>query len=197
MNKVDIVIAGVGGQGNLLASRVLAWAAANAGWEIRTSEAIGMAQREGMVSSHVRMGKNLRGAIIPDHEADIVIGLELAETVRAMPKLRPGGLVLCSTTSIVPVAVTLGETTYDTACLKSYLEQCGERVVFVDATALARQAGNERAANTVMLGALSRFEDLLPFSGSELRDALMTIIRPQFKDVNSRAFELGQQAVEN
>lgn len=193
--KFDIVIAGVGGQGNILASRVLARAALAAGLEVRTSENIGMAQREGPVASHIRMGKRLAGALIPDGEADLIIGLELAETVRALPKLRSGGRAVVSTTVIKPPSVLLGTSTYDVPGLLGYLKERVPDVLLIDAEELAVQAGNRKAANSVLLGALSTLDGFVPVSADQLLSALLETLPPRLHEVNRRAFVLGQQAV--
>jgi len=191
--KTDIVIAGVGGQGNLLASRVLARAAVAAGLEIRTSESIGMAQREGPVNSHVRLGRGLTGAIIPDRAADILLGLELAETVRNLPKLKDGGQVVASTAVIRPITVTLGQSRYPAEELLAYLRETVPGALLIDAAEAARRAGNVKAANTVLLGALSVLDGLLPFDHEALLEALVTTIPAKLLDVNRRAFALGRE----
>lgn len=194
MTKTDIVIAGVGGQGNLLASRILARAAVTAGLEVRTSESIGMAQREGPVNSHVRLGLGLSGPLIPDRAADILIGLELAETVRTLPKLKDGGRVVTSTTVIKPITVTMGVSSYQVDELMTYLRQTLPGTLFIDAGDVARQAGNVKAANTVLLGALSTLDGVLPFNHEDLYAALMATIPAKLAEVNRRAFTLGREA---
>ncbi|MHB1041552.1 MAG: indolepyruvate oxidoreductase subunit beta [Eubacteriales bacterium] len=193
--KTDIVIAGVGGQGSVLASRALAHAAMAEGLPVRTSEVIGMAQREGMVTSHVRMGQGLYGSIIPDGAADFLLGLELAETVRCLPKLKPGGLVITTTSAIVPASVHLGLSTYDSASLITYLKRKNGNALLFDAVELAAQAGHGRAANSVVLGALSR-AGRLPFSPEQLVNSILEMIPGKLHEINRRAFELGRRAAE-
>lgn len=194
--KTDIVIAGVGGQGNVLASRILARAAITAGYRVRTSEMIGMAQREGMVMSQIRIGEadSLYGAIVPNGAADILLGFELAETVRALPKLKPGGTVITSTGAVLPVSVTMGLSTYDLPGIKGYLQGAVEHLYTIDALALATRAGNYRAANMVLLGALAAL-DILPYSGDVLLSTVLAAVPDRFKEVNQLAFTLGRQAV--
>ncbi|MEW5763082.1 MAG: 2-oxoacid:acceptor oxidoreductase family protein [Bacillota bacterium] len=192
--KCDVVIAGVGGQGNVLASRVLARAAVAAGLEVRTSENIGMAQREGPVASHVRMGKGLAGGIVPDGEADLLIGLELAEAVRALPKLRPGGKAVVSTTVIRPPSVLLGASTYDVDGLLGYLKERVPDAVLLEAEELAAAAGNRKAANSVLLGAAGALDGVLPVTADQLLDALLATLPPRLHEVNRRAFALGREA---
>ncbi|GAB6157053.1 indolepyruvate oxidoreductase subunit beta [Desulfotomaculum varum] len=192
--RLDILIAGVGGQGNVLASRILARAAMEAGLPVRTSEVIGMAQREGVVMSQVRMGQGDYSALIPSGQADVLLGLELAETVRAINKLKKGAVVLTNTATIQPVSVSLGLATYDTRQLTAFLQERTTSLYLFDATALARQAGTYKATNMVLLGALSAL-DLLPFSADHLRSVMEEMIPPRLLPINQRAFALGRQAV--
>ncbi|NLI13044.1 indolepyruvate oxidoreductase subunit beta [Pelotomaculum propionicicum] len=193
--KLDIVISGVGGQGSVLASRALALAAMENNLTVRTSEVIGMAQREGPVTSHVRMGDQLYGAIIPDHEADFLLGLELAETVRGLNKLKPGGTVIASTSAIVPVSVQLGLSSYDREAFISVLEERAQRAVFLDFDHLASQAGHPKTGNVIMLGAFAALPGL-PFSPDQLLQSVLNLIPAKLKDINKRAFEIGRLAME-
>lgn len=195
--QLDIVIAGVGGQGTVLASRALAQAAMEAGLPVRTSETIGMAQREGTVTSHVRIGepgRPLYGAVIADESADILLGFELAETVRSLHKLKQGGLVLANSARIVPVSVAAGRSQYDEEGLYKYLRAKVDSLTMIDAAEIAVRAGNFRAANTVMLGALSTVPEL-PFNHEKLLSAILAMLPQKLGDVNSQAFELGRKAV--
>ncbi|MCL6639208.1 MAG: indolepyruvate oxidoreductase subunit beta [Firmicutes bacterium] len=191
--KVDIVIGGVGGQGSVLASRALARAAMAEGLSVRTSEVIGMAQREGMVTSHVRMGKKLYGAIIPDGAADYLVGLELAETVRNLVKLRPGGTIVASTSTIVPPSVYMGLGKYQRDDLLQYIKQRDGRTLLLDASDLAGQAGSFRAVNAVLLGALAGAGEL-PFSPERLLEAVLEMLPEKLHETNRRAFELGRRS---
>lgn len=193
--RQDIVIAGVGGQGTVLASRIIARAAMDAGLPVRTSETIGMAQREGVVTSHVRFGIPLDGAVIPDQSADILLGFELAETVRWMHKLKPGGRVVANCAAIIPVSVAAGRSVYDIAALAEHLRNRAPGAVLFDASALAAQAGTQKATNIVLLGALSTLAGL-PFSAEELLRSALEVIPTKVHEVNRRAFELGRKAME-
>lgn len=193
--KLDIVISGVGGQGSVLASRALALAAMDKGLEVRTSEVIGMAQREGPVTSHVRMGNEIYGAIIPDREADFLLGFELAETVRGLNKLKPGGTVITSSSTIVPVSVQLGISSYDEGALIEYLREQTKKIVFLDVDALSRRAGHPKTGNVVILGALSTVPGL-PFEPDQLLRAVLGFVPERLKDINMRAFEIGRMAME-
>lgn len=193
--NTDIVISGVGGQGSVLASRALARAAMDNGLEVRTSEVIGMAQREGPVTSHVRMGRRLYGSIIPDRQADFLLGLELAETVRSLDKLKPGGMVIASSSTIVPVTVRLGISSYDEVMLTKHLREQVEKIVFLDIEGLSRQAGHPRTGNVVILGSLAALPGL-PFDPDQLLRAVLNSVPDRFREINRRAFEMGRQAME-
>lgn len=193
--KLDVIISGVGGQGNVLASRILAQTAMEAGYPVRTSEAIGMAQREGVVMSQVRMGDEVYSPIIPDGEADVLLGMELAETVRVLPKLKIKCTIISNTNCIIPVSTTLGLGSYDKNGLVNYLKEQVNNLYFLNATDLAKQAGTHKAANVVLLGSLAALE-LLPFTTQQLLDTIIKVVPPKLKDINKRAFELGYQALE-
>ncbi|MEG6615782.1 indolepyruvate oxidoreductase subunit beta [Peptococcaceae bacterium 1198_IL3148] len=193
--KLDIVITGVGGQGNVLASRILAQAALDAGYSVRTSEAIGMAQREGVVMSQVRIGEDLNGAVIPDGTADVLLGFELAETVRGLPKLKPQGTVIANNKTIYPVTAALGLCHYNRDQLIDYMHNNVTDLHLFDATDLAAQAGTTKTTNIVLLGALAA-TNLLPFTKDHLLGRVLQAVPAKFKEINSRAFQLGFQAME-
>lgn len=190
----DVIIAGVGGQGTVLASRALAQAAVASGLDALTSETIGMAQREGVVQSHVRLGAQDIGPLIPDGGADLLLGFEPAEAARALVKVRPGAVAVVNTAIVYPFTVALGTSHYDAKALLAYLSHCLPGTIMLDATGLAVDAGNRRAMNAVMLGAVSAL-DLLPVPAQAISDALTGLVRPAYRDLNRRAFELGVEAV--
>lgn len=192
--KFDMVITGVGGQGTVLASRIVARAAMDAGWQVRTSETIGMAQREGCVVSHVRVGENLAGALIPDGRADVLLGFELAEAVRGLAKLKAGGKAIVNADVIVPTAVSVGLSRYQVQDIREYLEKELKGVCFLRASEAAREAGNSKTANVVMLGALSTLPGL-PFSPEGLLEAVLQTVPSQFRETNRKAFEMGRRAM--
>lgn len=193
--KLDIVISGVGGQGSVLAARALALAAMENKLMVRTSEVIGMAQREGPVTSHVRMGDDLYGSIIPDRQADFLLGLELAETVRSLNKLAPGGTVIASSSTIVPVSVQLGLSSYDKSLFINILKERAQRFFLLDFDHLSSQAGHSKTGNVIMLGALAALGNL-PFAPEQLLQAVLDLIPANLKDINRRAFEIGRLALE-
>ncbi|HEY8910946.1 MAG TPA: indolepyruvate oxidoreductase subunit beta [Desulfosporosinus sp.] len=190
--KLDVVITGVGGQGTILTSRVIAQMAMVKGFEVRTSETIGMAQREGSVVSHVRIGRDLTGALIPDGKADILISLELAETVKGLAKLKAGGLILANTAKIIPTSVPLGLSQYQGEEIMAFINQASAKICFFDATKVALQAGNYKTVNVVFLGVLSTI-DGLPFRVEEYLQAIEGILPPKVQAVNKKAFYLGRE----
>ncbi|MEW8959682.1 hypothetical protein MHLNE_09480 [Moorella humiferrea] len=191
---MDILIAGVGGQGIILASRALASAAVKAGLPVRTAETIGMAQREGSVVSHVRLGLAEGGPLIPLGSADVILALEPAEACRNLKYLRPGGKALVSTSPIIPVLAALGSTPYPLEDILTYLRRNVPACYSFDALDLAVKAGSPRALNIVMLGALANLG--LPFPAELLLNEALNLLPPRVHDINRRAFALGRRALE-
>ncbi|OIQ58384.1 indolepyruvate oxidoreductase subunit beta [Moorella thermoacetica] len=191
---MDILIAGVGGQGIILASRAIGAAALKTGLQVRTAETIGMAQREGSVVSHVRLGPTTTGPLIPRGRADILLALEPAEACRYLGYLKPDGRALISTTPVVPVMASLGATPYPLDDILGYLRNNIAGCHFLAAPDLACQAGSHRALNMVMLGALTNLD--LPFPAETLLAAALKLLPDRVHEVNRRAFQLGKQALE-
>lgn len=191
----DIIIAGVGGQGIILASRSLGAAALAAGLPVRTAETIGMAQREGSVTSHVRLGKKDIGPLIPVGKAEVLIALEPAEACRNLHYLHKDGLALINTSPVIPVMAALGHTPYPIENILSFLKEHIRRSYFVDASSLAVNAGSTRTVNMVMLGALSSLYRL-PFSADALVAEALKALPDKVHEMNRLAFELGRQSFE-
>lgn len=184
--KYDIVLGGVGGQGILLASEIIARAAMNKDYKVMMAETHGMAQRGGSVVSHVRLG-DIHGALVPEGQGDLVVGFEYMEAYRQVHFLKKGGKILINDHRIKPVTLEeYPEFTYD---LNAYT------VLKVPATAIAKELGNVIVTNMVMLGAMSRFADL-PVTEKELVDALESTIPPAFLDIDMQAFTRGMEAVQ-
>ncbi len=192
--KFDILIAGVGGQGVVLASRILALAAMRAGFHVSTAETIGMAQREGSVSSHIRIGNEISGSLIPEGQADLILGLEPAETVRNLPFLRKGGKVIINIHAVPPASRPPGSPDYDPVALLAFLnEHCPEILCF-DFTELAEEEGTYRAANVAMLGAAAG-TGILPFPKETLQAVLDAEIPEKYRAVNKAAFEKAMKCI--
>ena len=192
--KYDILIAGVGGQGVVLASRMLALAAMKAGFHVSTAETIGMSQREGSVSSHIRIGDEVSGSLIPIGQADLLLGLEPAETIRNLPFLRKGGKVLVNTHAVQPASRPPGSPEYDPAALLSFLCANYPDVLCSDFTELAEGEGTYRAANVAMLGAAAGAR-VLPFPEEILKAVLNAEIPEKYRTVNKAAFERARKCI--
>lgn len=190
VTKYDLVIAGVGGQGVVLASRIIAKAAITMGYKARTAENIGMAQREGAVVSYTRIGKEVEGPLVPDSWADLLLGFEPAEAARSLGKLAADGTAIINKEPIVPVTVTTGQSIYDQEAIYKYLEAEVRELYFLEATKLATEAGNWRATNSVLLGAASSL-DSFPISADALLEETLRNVPAKTREVNQKAFELG------
>lgn len=195
----NVLLTGVGGQGTVLAAKVLAQAAQAKGWQVRTAETIGMAQRGGSVVSHVRMGDNGEEVIAPlvaKGTADMIIAFEPAEAARVLPYLAPDGVMVSATTSIQPIMAALSTEPYlaeaTIASLDERLNECAEasaRFVLVDDEAVLSQVGNRKALNTVLL-AFALKTGHLPLSLDDLRDAVRACVKPRFVELNLAAIDL-------
>ncbi|MEJ5330651.1 MAG: indolepyruvate oxidoreductase subunit beta [Desulfobaccales bacterium] len=193
MLRMRIFMTGVGGQGTLLASRVLGEAALAAGFTPLLSETHGMAQRGGVVTSTVILG-DLKSPIISPGEADIVLAFEALEALRALEFCHAHTLMLANTAVIPPYPVAVGQVSYPPVgdMLAVVAGQVGGLLAF-DASALARQAGSPLAVNMVLLGALAA-TDTLPVSAEDLKQVIRDKTNPRFVDANLTAFDLGAAA---
>ncbi len=194
-NELTLVIAGVGGQGTLLASQIIGHAAVKQGFSVRISETFGMSQRGGPVVSHIRIAKTVYSPLVPLMTADLVLGFEPLEALRASVKfLARGGSVVVNTRIVYPIEVNRGDAKYPPLDkILEALRSIAEEVVTIDATTLAIKAGNPISANIVMLGALAALEKL-PFRPEDLREAVRERV-PRDVDINLKAFDLGFQAI--
>jgi indolepyruvate ferredoxin oxidoreductase beta subunit len=185
----NIAIAGVGGQGIILASDIIAEAALWAGFDVKKNEVHGMAQRGGSVVSEIRFGRRVHSPLIPDGEVDVLVALELLEGLRHVHRLRKDGLVIADDLRLDPAVRPPGAPPYPDDVVKR-LRASAERVVLVPAGELAGRAGNARAANTVLMGVLSRHLEL-PIEA--WKGSLQACLRPSLVEVNLKAFELGRR----
>ena len=193
---LNILLTGVGGQGTVLAAKVLAQAAQEKGWAVRTAETIGMAQRGGSVVSHVRMGdkgEEVYSPLIAKSSADIIIAFEPAEAARLIPYLAPEGVLVTASTAIQPVTATLsknpyrGETVIEN--LKTLFANCPNRLVVVDDAAVLDKVGNRRVLNTVLL-ASALDTGCIPLGLGDLRAAIRVCVKPSFVDLNLHAIDV-------
>jgi indolepyruvate ferredoxin oxidoreductase beta subunit len=190
MDNYRVYLTGVGGQGTLLATTVLAQASMLAGHEAVTSEVHGMAQRGGVVESTVMIG-GIRSPIISDGEADVLLGFEPVETYRAMRKCSADSVVVSNTVPTVPYSVAIGRGNYpDVGKMFEYIRSQVKQLSTVNAQELAKQAGSVLATNIVMLGALAR-SNALPVPKEAFEETIQTKTKQQFVDMNLQAFELG------
>jgi indolepyruvate ferredoxin oxidoreductase beta subunit len=193
MKPTRLIIVAVGGQGNLLASKVLGEAALMADIPVRMSEIHGMAQRGGVVESAMVFG-DARSTIISDGEADVLVGFEPSETLRALNKCNPRTTVITNMAALPPFTVAIGRGTYpDLDHLKRLIAEKTGRLIAFDAAELARAAGNIMSVNIVLLGALCQ-TGILPVSDDMVRRAIETRTKAAFVDTNLKAFDLGYQA---
>jgi indolepyruvate ferredoxin oxidoreductase beta subunit len=187
----SVLLAGVGGQGVLLASEVLAEVASLAGNDVKKSEVHGMAQRGGSVVSHLRFGAEVFSPLIPRGGADYLVSFERLETLRYLESLHAGSVVLVNDQQILPLPVSVGKAAYP-ADVEDRLRAAGVRACFVDGRALAQAAGSAKAVNAVILGSLSAIMDFAP---ALWETALRRQVPPRLIDVNLRAFALGREAL--
>jgi indolepyruvate ferredoxin oxidoreductase, beta subunit len=190
----DVLIVGVGGQGVLLASRVIGEAAMREGHDVVMSEVHGMAQRGGSVSAVVRFGKGVLSPLVPKAGADLILGFEPVETYRALPYAKQGTVVVTDIGRIVPMTVTGGSEKYpEVQEMLSAMRRSGLEVVSFDATQAAEEAGARVTVNSVLIGAVSTLRGF-PIPQDTLREALLSSVPSKAKQVNERAFELGREA---
>ena len=189
MTKLRILAVGVGGQGILLFSRVLGEACLAEGLPVAMSEVHGMAQRGGVVETNIVLG--WRSPLISEGEADVLVGLEPVETLRALPRCRRDTVIISSTDPVVPQIVKDGLATYpeiEPALTK--LRETFERVYLFPGEKLAKEAGTGRALNMVVLGALAG-SGLLPLAKEAFLQSLRKLVKPKYLEANERAFEAG------
>jgi indolepyruvate ferredoxin oxidoreductase beta subunit len=197
----NILIAGVGGQGTVLASKLIAQAALLDGQDVRTAETIGMAQRGGSVLGHVRTSPLPAplSPLVPQGSADCLIGFEPAEAVRALNYLRKGGTVVCAQQALEPVTATLQGSTYDGSAELIYLRACQQNgriktLVIVDGATACKELGSTRVLNVVLLGAAFA-TGAFGVSEQALIAALEALVKPRFIDLNKAAFKVGTAIV--
>ena len=192
-NITNILVVGVGGQGVMTATEILAEAAIALGHDVKKTEVAGMAQRGGVVSSHLRFGPKVLSPQIMPGQADLLVAFEAAEGMRWCHYLRPGGLVLLNTARLVPPVVDIGLYEYPDDPLGEIRGRDFQLHAF-DAMAIALELGDMRLGNTVMLGAMA---DHLPFPPGVLLEAVLKRFRarkPHMVEINQRAFEAGRAA---
>lgn len=184
----SVVLAGVGGQGILLASEILAKAAMIAGNDVKTNEVHGMAQRGGSVLAQIRYGKKVYSPLVARGTARVLCALEQIEALRYSDYLAPGGLVVVNSQTITPVTVSMGAAKYPQD-VETKLRSVFPRLIYFDASQKAVEVGDLRAANVILLGALSTGLDLPP---EVWKKAIEESVKPKFREMNFRAFDIGR-----
>lgn len=193
---LNVLLTGVGGQGTVLAAKVLAQAALAKGWQVRTAETIGMAQRGGSVTSHVRMGSNgeeVHAPLLTKGSADLVIAFEPGEAARVVPYLAPNGVLVVATTPIQPVTAALSKEPYRASDVMAGLRRAFEalpdaQLVVVDDAALVEKAGSRKVLNTALL-ARAVATGRLPISVDEIKEAVAACVKPRFVEMNLAAVD--------
>lgn len=190
--NASIVIVGVGGQGTLLASRILGTLAGEMGLDVKVSEVHGMAQRGGNVITHVRIGDGVHSPLVEPGGADYLLAFEELEALRALPYLKTGGTLIANTQIIAPMPVITGAAAYPDDIQQKLSAAC--RAYTLDALALAHRAGDARAVNLVLLGALCRLTDT---DRALWQKAITKSVPEKFLSANLTAFQLGYEEVLN
>ena len=190
METKNIMIVGVGGQGSLLASKLLGKLFLSRGYDVKVSEVHGMSQRGGSVVTDVRYGGKVYSPIIDKGQADFILSFELLEAARWTEYLKPGGRIVTNTQQINPMPVITGAAQYPQGLVEK-MRQAGMDVDAFDALSLAEEAGSAKAVNIVLLGRLSKSFD---FSRAEWEQAIRESVPPKFLELNLRAFALGASA---
>ncbi len=194
MKTKRLIMVAVGGQGNLLASKILGEAALLSDVPVRMSEIHGMAQRGGVVESAIVLGA-AQSPIISDGSADILLGFEPSETLRAINKCNSNTYVITNLAPLPPFTVTIGKGKYpDINLIQKLIKEKVKNLIAFDALDAAKQAGNPMALNIVLLGALSR-ADILPIPKKNYKTAIKSRVKENFIDINLKAFELGFNAI--
>ncbi len=193
MKTRKFLLTGVGGQGTILASNVLAELGIALGYDTKKAEVHGMSQRGGSVVSHVSWGEQVFSPVIPDGEADILISFEKLEAIRFVGGIQPDAIVLINDYEIIPITVSSGGGEYPSnEEIKSAFAPVTENVYWVKGVAIAEELGNAKVANVVLLGALS---NILEIDAKTWLDVIVARVPPKFVELNRKAFQAGREAV--
>ncbi|MFP4660861.1 MAG: indolepyruvate oxidoreductase subunit beta [Halanaerobiales bacterium] len=187
MDSINIVIIGVGGQGTLLASRVIGNVALNRNYDVKMSEVHGMAQRGGSVVTNVKIAEKVYSPIIEKQEADIILAFERLEALRWIEYLKPGGKMIINDQQIDPIPVIIGKAKYPENIIEK-IKVNYDNVLAVDALSIARECGTQKAVNTVLIGIMARSLDI---PEEEWLESVKAMVPEKFIDVNVKAFKEG------
>ena len=189
---INCIVTGVGGQGTVLASKLIAQSAMNKGMKVRTSETIGMSQRGGGVVSHVRIGDEIHSPLININSADVIIGFEPAEAVRYLPYLKEDGTVIVANNPIKPVTDSLSDTNYNGSDMIKYLKDNVAHLFVLDAETVFAECGSAKVLNTALLG-VAAASGVLGFSMEEMEKSIHEKVREKFIDMNIKALHFGAE----
>ena len=195
---LNILLTGIGGQGTVLAAKLLAQSAHSKGWKVRTAETIGMAQRGGSVVSHVRIATDneiVNEPLVAEGSADLIISFEPSEALRVLPYLRKGGMLITASSPVQPVSAALTKKTYKSEEVLSYLGEVVPRFLAVDDLTLCERAGGRKVLNTLLL-AITLSEANVGIGVDDLRDALKTRMKESYVDMNLKAIEIALSSLE-
>ena len=184
----NIVLCGVGGQGTILASKLISAAAMAQGLEVKSAETIGMAQRGGSVFSYIRIGKDAVCPMIAKGTADIILGFEPGEAVRMLPYLRQGGMAVVSQRSVMPVTAALAGSSYNGDEMVAYLRSVVDRLVVVDTDKACQELGSAKIVNLLLLGAAAVSGEL-GLTVEAIRQGVMDKVPAKFHQLNFRALD--------
>ena len=190
METKNIMIVGVGGQGSLLASKLLGHLLMEQGYDVKVSEVHGMSQRGGSVVTYVRYGDKVNSPVIDKGEADFIVSFELLEAARWLEYLKPDGQIVTSTQQIDPMPVITGAAQYPENLVEK-MKDAGAKVDALDCLKLAEEAGSSKAVNIVLMGRLSHYFDL---PQEAWQASLEAMVPPKFLELNKKAFQLGKNA---
>ena len=192
---INCILAGVGGQGTVLASKLIAQAAMDQGLTVRTAETIGMAQRGGCVVSHLRIGNVIHSSMVPMGEADVILAFEPGEGVRCLPYLKKDGTVIVSSKPVQPVTASLSGQAYDAEAMLKVLHDSGCRLVVVDTQTICEQCGSMKVLNVVLLGAAAQ-TGVLGLTVENFEAAIAKRVKEKFLTLNQTALRCGAKAAQ-
>ena len=191
MDTKNIMIVGVGGQGTLLASKMLGYVLLQQGYDVKVSEVYGMSQRGGSVVTYVRYGKKVYSPVIDKGEADVIISFEKLEAARWLEFLKKDGTIITNTQEVEPMPVITGAAAYPENLIEK-MQAAGAKVDAKDFLSIAQEAGSAKAVNIALMGRLSTY--FSEISDEQWQDAIEKIVPPKFLDLNRKAFEAGRNA---
>ena len=186
----NILICGVGGQGTVLAAKVISQAALAGGKKVFSAETIGMAQRGGSVTSHVRIGDDVFSPLIPQGQADLIIAFDASEAVRNIKYLKKDGTVVINTKTVQPTTASLTGKIFDSSEMIDYLKKIGAKIIPVNADKISGEIGSSKIVNMILLGCASQSKI---FSKDELLSALKILVKPAFYELNVKAINEGEK----